>query len=161
MDTFCLLGKAIRARKGRPGIRGGNHLPYMEGNRGGGVPLKAEKKLSTPRLFFESRLPLGLTHSVFSKSALGHATASLAQELLPLGIRVNGVAPGLFALSDSDGVSILPADVKRAFEVPTESGVGSARDVGSLALFLVANLFVNGETVLIDGGTLLKHPSSY
>jgi NAD(P)-dependent dehydrogenase (short-subunit alcohol dehydrogenase family) len=31
---------------------------------------------------------------LFSKSALGHATASLAHELLPLGIRVNGIAPG-------------------------------------------------------------------
>ena len=33
----------------------------------------------------------------FSKSAIGIATASLAHELLPLGIRVNGIAPGLFA----------------------------------------------------------------
>jgi len=32
----------------------------------------------------------------FSKSAIGLATASLANELLPLGIRVNGIAPGLF-----------------------------------------------------------------
>jgi NAD(P)-dependent dehydrogenase (short-subunit alcohol dehydrogenase family) len=31
---------------------------------------------------------------LYSKSALGHATASLAHELLPLGIRVNGIAPG-------------------------------------------------------------------
>lgn len=29
---------------------------------------------------------------------------------------------------------------------------GSRTDVGSLALFLVSNWFVNGETVLIDGG---------
>ncbi|KAJ6462533.1 NAD(P)-binding protein [Mycena sanguinolenta] len=104
---------------------------------------------------------------LFSKSALGHATASLAHELLPLGIRVNGIAPGLFATemttgtSDSAGVSILPANYQPAFNVPTPSGVGSARDMGTLALFLVANWFVNGETVLIDGGTLLKHPSSY
>ncbi|KAK7050004.1 hypothetical protein VNI00_005435 [Paramarasmius palmivorus] len=33
---------------------------------------------------------------MFSKSALGQATSSLAHELLPLGIRVNGIAPGLF-----------------------------------------------------------------
>ena len=37
-----------------------SHALYlMEGDRGGGVPPKAEKKLSTPRLFFESRMPLG------------------------------------------------------------------------------------------------------
>ncbi|KAJ7268147.1 NAD(P)-binding protein [Mycena haematopus] len=104
---------------------------------------------------------------LFSKSALGHATSSLAHEMLPLGIRVNGIAPGLFATgmttgtSDSTGVSVFPAGFRPSFDVPTESGVGSARDMGSLVLFLVANWFVNGETVLIDGGTLLKHPSSY
>lgn len=47
------------------------------------------------------------------------------------------------------------------FEIPTrqpplvggEDPVGgSNRDMGSLALFLVANWYVNGETVLIDGG---------
>lgn len=30
----------------------------------------------------------------FSKSAIGHATSTIAHELLPLGIRVNGIAPG-------------------------------------------------------------------
>lgn len=33
---------------------------------------------------------------MYSKSAIGHATSSLAHELLPLGIRVNAIAPGLF-----------------------------------------------------------------
>jgi hypothetical protein len=65
------------------------------------------------------------------------------------------------------------------FEVPTVPTGGTREDMGSLALFLVVNHFVNGETVLIDGGvriellfimrvltrsplkTLLKHPSSY
>jgi NAD(P)-dependent dehydrogenase (short-subunit alcohol dehydrogenase family) len=31
---------------------------------------------------------------LFSKSAIGHATSTIARELLPLGIRVNGIAPG-------------------------------------------------------------------
>lgn len=31
---------------------------------------------------------------LFSKNAVGHATGVLAHELLPLGIRVNGIAPG-------------------------------------------------------------------
>ncbi|KAJ7020339.1 hypothetical protein C8F04DRAFT_1242052 [Mycena alexandri] len=135
---------------------------------------------------------------LFSKSALGHATGSLAHELLTLGIRVNGIAPekktqksqdncdladvtfllqysnhlslgisGLFATqmtaqsSDEHGVSTIPTSFRVPFEVPTEAGVGAPRDMGTLALFLLANWFVNGETVLIDGGTLLKHPSSY
>ncbi|KAJ6607201.1 hypothetical protein B0H10DRAFT_2014922 [Mycena sp. CBHHK59/15] len=104
---------------------------------------------------------------MFSKSALGHATASLAHELLPLGIRVNGIAPGLFPTqmttqsADENGMSAFPAGFEGAIPFHIPAGAGSNRDMGSLALFLVANWFVNGETVLIDGGTLLKHPSSY
>ncbi|EGO03837.1 hypothetical protein SERLA73DRAFT_130372 [Serpula lacrymans var. lacrymans S7.3] len=104
---------------------------------------------------------------MFSKSAIGHFTSSLAHELLPLGIRVNGIAPGLFVSQMSapgmvdpvTGASHLPQGATFPLEVPAV--LGSNRDMGSLALFLVANWFVNGETVLIDGGTLLKHPSSY
>ncbi|TCD60739.1 hypothetical protein EIP91_009607 [Steccherinum ochraceum] len=115
---------------------------------------------------------------LFSKSAIGHATSTLAHELLPLGIRVNGIAPGLFVtemsragtineLGISHGVDkkdhdfAIPADqLPSSLGGPTNVG-GSSRDMGSLALFLVSNFFVNGETVLIDGGTLLVHPSSY
>ncbi|KAF8958866.1 NAD-P-binding protein [Flammula alnicola] len=104
---------------------------------------------------------------LFSKSALGHATASLAHELLPLGIRVNAIAPGFFATelaggtTNELGVSSIPPDLELNFEVPASHAGGTRHDMGSLALFLVANWFVNGETVLIDGGTLLRHPSSF
>ncbi|OCH85728.1 NAD-P-binding protein [Obba rivulosa] len=114
---------------------------------------------------------------IYSKSAIGHATASLAHELLPLGIRVNGIAPGFFVTEmtapgtkNAVGQSQLPPGRSINFEIPTtqlaEPGEqpsvgGTNRDMGSLVLFLVSNWFVNGETVLIDGGTLLKHPSSF
>jgi len=104
---------------------------------------------------------------MYSKSAIGQATSSLAHELLPLGIRVNGIAPGWFqtemtapGTQDAAGLSHAPKDTRLEFDVPTSTS-GTNRDMGTLALFLVANWFVNGETVLIDGGTLLKHPSAY
>lgn len=110
-----------------------------------------------------------------SKSAIGHFTSSLAHDLLPLGIRVNGIAPGLFITEmtapgtiDSAGIShlesketgLIPLDKMPLFEIPCRqarnTGVpllgGTNRDMGSLALFLTANWYVNGETVLIDGG---------
>lgn len=37
---------------------------------------------------------------------------------------------------------------------------GSNRDMGSVALLLVANWYINGETVLVDGGVSLLHPHS-
>ncbi|KAF9486278.1 NAD(P)-binding protein [Pholiota conissans] len=105
---------------------------------------------------------------LFSKSAIGHATSTLAHELLPLGIRVNGIAPGLFPSEmsnpgsiDDKGINTIAPETKIVFEVPANHAGGTRHDMGALVLFLVANWFVNGETVLIDGGTLLKHPSSY
>ena len=103
---------------------------------------------------------------MFSKSAIGHATASLAHELLPLGIRVNGIAPGLFITEmtapgtiNELGQSRLPDGMTFPFEVPVSRPVapgqlrsGTDKDMGALVLFLVANWFVDGETVLIDGG---------
>lgn len=44
---------------------------------------------------------------MFSKAALGHATAALAHELLPLGIRVNGIAPGASVLACAHSTSVV------------------------------------------------------
>ncbi|KAI0718682.1 NAD-P-binding protein [Cerioporus squamosus] len=105
---------------------------------------------------------------MYSKSAIGHATASLAHELLPLGVRVNGIAPGAPGTIDAVGQSHMPQGNPFSFEVPVSAPLapgqppaGRNKDMAALVLFLVANWFVDGETVLIDGGTLLKHPSSY
>ena len=108
---------------------------------------------------------------MYSKSAIGHATASLAHELLPLGIRVNGIAPGLFVsemtapgTADETWQSKFPANKAAAFEVPVsrpvapgQQRVGTNKDMGALVLFLVANWYVDGETVLIDGGVSAMH----
>ena len=103
---------------------------------------------------------------MFSKSAIGHGTASLAHELLPLGIRVNGIAPGYFfseltspGSQNELGLSQFNPKFAPGFDVPVsrpvapgEQRAGSNRDMAPLVLFLVANWFVDGETVLIDGG---------
>ena len=99
---------------------------------------------------------------MFSKAALGKATATLANELLPLGIRVNGIAPGLFATSmsapgteDEAGMAHFPAGSQFPFQTPVGRPgpvpQGTKEDIAALVLFLVANWFVDGETVLIDG----------
>ncbi|KAJ7062477.1 NAD(P)-binding protein [Mycena amicta] len=153
-------------------------LPLLERWKNSADEVPAAKKF-VPQVIMTSSMngwtkdsaTAAFTYSyLFSKSAIGQATATLAHELLPLGIRVNGIAPGLFITGmsagpssvDSLGVSrISPSSHTPPFTVPTEAGSGTPRDMGTLALFLVANWFVNGETVLIDGGTLLKHPSSW
>lgn len=92
----------------------------------------------------------------------------------------NGIKMSAPGTMDEVGQSHAYKDMVLDFQVPTVPSGGTARDMGSLALFLVANWFVNGEVVLIDGGvslliletllllnplllyqTLLKHPSSW
>lgn len=63
--------------------------------------------------------------------------------------------------SDEAGITTAPAGQTWNFEIPTVKTGGTKRDVGALALCLITNWFINGETVLIDGGVsvLLVHGS--
>ncbi|GAA5985400.1 hypothetical protein JCM5350_007753 [Sporobolomyces pararoseus] len=107
---------------------------------------------------------------LLSKAAIGHLTSLLAHDFIPLGIRVNQIAPGWFVTGmsapgtvDEFGISSKQGSMESeefGFETPV-GGSGTAKDVGSVALSLVVNRFVNGESILVDGGTLLKHPSKY
>ncbi|GAA6056260.1 hypothetical protein JCM3770_007281 [Rhodotorula araucariae] len=104
-----------------------------------------------------------------SKAAIAHLSTLLAHDLLPLGVRVNQIAPGWFVTGMSAPGTVDEWGVSRNQGTPSEQfgfrtpvgGSGSATDVGSTALNLVVNRFINGESILVDGGTLLVHPSKY
>ncbi|BGP21914.1 hypothetical protein JCM10295v2_000791 [Rhodotorula toruloides] len=107
---------------------------------------------------------------LLSKTALAHLTKLLAHDFLPLGVRVNCISPGWFVTGMSAPGTVNEYGISSkqgklfsesfGFQTPV-GGSGSATDVGSIALMLVVNRFVNGESVLVDGGTFLVHPSSY
>ena len=68
-------------------------------------------------------------------------------------------APGssdALGISQHKDLSKFPFQVPCTQPPPEDSSepvsAGSKTDMGALALFLVSNWFVNGETVLIDGG---------
>ena len=79
---------------------------------------------------------------------------------------MNGIAPGFFVTDMSApgtmnelGQSRMPQGIPIDFQIPAsrpappgQPSAGTNKDMGSLVLFLVANWFVDGETVLIDGG---------
>ncbi|SCZ94991.1 BZ3500_MvSof-1268-A1-R1_Chr11-3g03528 [Microbotryum saponariae] len=87
---------------------------------------------------------LGIPY-ILSKASMGVMTALLAHEIVPLGVRVNAIAPALFA----SGMT-RPGMVDEWGRSTIE-----AKDVGSTALMLLVNSFITGETVLVDGGCLL------
>ncbi|KZV92903.1 NAD(P)-binding protein, partial [Exidia glandulosa HHB12029] len=109
-----------------------------------------------------------------AKGALHHLTKILAHELIPLKVRVNGFAPGLFfsGMTVTDARTPLgfvdfatpqfngesEVRYRQDFKIPVKE-VGRFEDLSGLALMLVTNRYINGEVVLIDGGSLLRHPA--
>jgi NAD(P)-dependent dehydrogenase (short-subunit alcohol dehydrogenase family) len=93
-----------------------------------------------------------------SKSGVMGLTRGLANEWAPLGIRVNGVAPGVF-----------PTDLNRPLIEGTLRGAwlkqhtplgrfGDADELVGAAIYLLspAASYTTGETIIVDGGFLAK-----
>lgn len=58
--------------------------------------------------------------------------------------------------SDELGQVVIGEDFETGFVTPANRGGGSNRDVGSLALMLIANWFINGECALFGVNSLLN-----
>jgi NAD(P)-dependent dehydrogenase (short-subunit alcohol dehydrogenase family) len=104
---------------------------------------------------------LALSHSgVYgtAKAGLMHLTKILAVEWGPYGIRVVGIAPGLFR---TDMTRDLFADrawmKRRQAQIPLRR-FGEPEDLGGLAVFLASSAsdHITGQTVIIDGGASLS-----
>ncbi|RSH89679.1 hypothetical protein EHS25_002230 [Saitozyma podzolica] len=92
------------------------------------------------------------------------ATDLCAEEI---GIRVNNLAPGYFSTelttgtASTNGKSSWPIDEFKAEMKRVHSNAdrpGTDTEMGSGILLLATNDYVNGHTLLIDGGLLLRHP---
>ena len=100
------------------------------------------------------------TASVYSatKGALSAVIRSLAAELAPRGIRVNGISPGPIT-TPIYGKLGMPAEALSSFQSSMTSKVplgrfGEADEVAQAALFLAspAASYVNGTDLSVDGG---------
>ncbi|KAH1316095.1 hypothetical protein KXV58_006080 [Aspergillus fumigatus] len=100
-----------------------------------------------------------------SKAALIHLTREWAHTFLPLGVRVNCIAPSVFPNEisvgrfDEDRRSRQEEELWR--KIPA-GRVGRETDIGSVVLYLCskAGTYVNGQIVNVDGGLLLKSPGA-
>ncbi|GAA89678.1 hypothetical protein ASPFODRAFT_65692 [Aspergillus luchuensis CBS 106.47] len=96
-----------------------------------------------------------------SKAAAIHLTKMLAHEVADSGlrIRVNNIAPGVFPSemtageSDEKQKSAL-AKEKYEGKVPA-ARPGKDEDMASAVLFVSTNQYLNGQTVVVDGGYVL------
>ncbi len=85
-----------------------------------------------------------------SKAGIVGLTLPAARELARVGVRVVTIAPGLFETPMMQG---LPAEVQASLgaAVPYPSRLGLPREYAALALHIVANTMLNGETIRLDG----------
>ena len=91
-----------------------------------------------------------------SKGAVLTMMKSCARELGPKGIAVNAVAPGFI---DTPFVSSAMSDPKRRREVEAAVGkIGTAEQIAECCAWLVSPAadFVHGETMIADGGILMR-----
>jgi peroxisomal 2,4-dienoyl-CoA reductase len=96
-------------------------------------------------------------HASAAKAAVDAVTRTLAVEWAPLGIRVNGIAPG--PIDDTEGMSRLaPGEVKKKMTDAIPIGrFGRIDEISSLALFLCTDAasLIHGATIVADGGAWL------
>jgi NAD(P)-dependent dehydrogenase (short-subunit alcohol dehydrogenase family) len=78
-----------------------------------------------------------------------------ARDLARAGIRVVGIAPGVF---DTPFMDVLSDEAKRAVSaaVPFPPRLGRADEYASLVLEVVRNTMLNGETIRLDGALRLS-----
>jgi NAD(P)-dependent dehydrogenase (short-subunit alcohol dehydrogenase family) len=98
----------------------------------------------------------GLLYSV-TKAALIMMTQSYALELGPQGIRVNAIAPGLIQTTLSE--YYWKDDERRSKLLARQPipRIGQPAEIGEVALLLAsdAGSYINGQTLVVDGGSLL------
>lgn len=85
-----------------------------------------------------------------SKGGVVAMTLPLAREFARYGIRVNVIAPGIFA---TPMITAMPQDVQNslATQIPFPSRLGRPEDYARLVEAIVTNPMLNGECIRLDG----------
>jgi NAD(P)-dependent dehydrogenase (short-subunit alcohol dehydrogenase family) len=89
-----------------------------------------------------------------SKAGVVGMTLPMARELATHGIRVNTLAPGLFL---TPMMMALPQEVQTALgeATPFPNRLGKPEEFAALALHVIGNVMMNGETLRLDGAVRL------
>jgi len=100
----------------------------------------------------------GTAHSAAAKAGVANLTQSLAVEWAPHGIRVNGLAPGLFPHDDLPGrLRGDRTEADDAARVPA-GRVGRPHELGWAATYLCSPFaaYLTGHTLVLDGANWLR-----
>ena len=92
-----------------------------------------------------------------SKTGAMGLTRTLGQAWAPLGIRVNGIAPGMVPTKMTEVTVKNPARAEATLRRIPLGRFGSPEDMAGVALFLASPMaaYVVGQTIVVDGGLTL------
>ncbi|WP_137123891.1 SDR family oxidoreductase [Roseomonas sp. HF4] len=96
--------------------------------------------------------------SAMSKAGIDAMTKSLAVEWGRHGIRLNAIAPGTIP-TEGMFARLRPGEnnpEQRLAEKNPMKRIGTPQDIGDLAAFLLTPVWINGETIALDGGSWLS-----
>ncbi|KAK9267848.1 hypothetical protein L1049_010284 [Liquidambar formosana] len=144
VGTFTMCHEALKyLKKGGPG----------KGPSSGGLIINISATLHYTATWYQ-------IHVSAAKAAVDSITRSLALEWgTDYDIRVNGIAPG--PIEDTAGVSKLVSEVRsNAEEQEPLFKFGEKWDIAMAALYLAsdAGKYINGTTMVVDGGLWLSKP---
>ena len=90
-----------------------------------------------------------------SKGGVVGMTIPAARDLSPLGVRVCTIAPGLF---DTPLLGLLPPEARASLGagVVFPKRLGDPAEYADLALHIVSNSYLNGETIRLDGALRMQ-----
>ncbi|MBR0644189.1 SDR family oxidoreductase [Plastoroseomonas hellenica] len=95
--------------------------------------------------------------SAMSKAGIDAMTKSLAVEWGRHGIRLNAIAPGTIP-TEGMFARLRPGEAdpaERQAAVNPMGRIGTPQDIGDIAAFLLSPIWINGETIALDGGQWL------
>lgn len=128
-------------------------LPVMAGREGASVILTA----SIAGLRGNAKIDA----YALAKAGVVQLARNLAVQWGPQGVRTNAIAPGLIETSFADGLIQNEAFMARRLQMTPLRRVGQPHEIAGAAVFLAAPAggFVNGQVLVVDGGTVITDGS--
>jgi NAD(P)-dependent dehydrogenase (short-subunit alcohol dehydrogenase family) len=92
-----------------------------------------------------------------SKAALAQMARNLAVEWGPEGVRANAIAPGLIRTPLADDLLASDDFMQRRLAMTPLRRIGEPHEIAGVAVMLAApaGAFITGQTLVVDGGTLI------
>ena len=92
-----------------------------------------------------------------TKAALAQLARNLAVEWGPGNVRANAIAPGVIDTAFAEPLKKSPDALRQRLARTPLGRLGEPREVAGVVVFLAspAGAFITGQTLVVDGGTLI------